>query len=65
MDLFTVKSFRDSPGNAYRFPSGQRAMDRFAEMLAPDCCSLLVLADIFGVEGEPLAAVSVRAARSR
>ncbi len=51
IDLFTVKSFRGSPGNACRFPSGQRGMDRFAEVLGPDCCSLLVLADIVGVDG--------------
>ena len=51
MDLFMVKSFRGSPGNAYRFPSDQRARDRFAEVLAPDCCSLLVPADISGLKG--------------
>ena len=48
MDLFMAKPFRGSPGNAYRFPSDQRAMDRFAELLAADCCRLLVLAEIFG-----------------
>jgi hypothetical protein len=46
MDLFMVKSFRGLAGNAYRFPSDRRAMDRFAEVLAPDCCALLVLAGI-------------------
>ncbi|GEP53901.1 hypothetical protein RSO01_10670 [Reyranella soli] len=46
MDLFMVKSFRALLGNADRFPSDPRAMDRFTEVLAPDCCRLLVLADI-------------------
>jgi hypothetical protein len=37
MDLFMVKSFLGSPGSTYRFPYYQGAMDRFAEVLAPDC----------------------------
>jgi hypothetical protein len=37
MDLFMVKSFLGSPGNTYRFPYCQGGMDRFAEVLAPDC----------------------------
>lgn len=45
MDLFMVKSFLGSPGNTYRFPYYQGPMDRFAEVLAPDCRALLVLAE--------------------
>jgi hypothetical protein len=51
IDLFMVKSFLGSPGNTYRFPYYQGAMDRFAEVLAPDCRPLLVLVDMFGVNG--------------
>jgi hypothetical protein len=54
MDLFMVKSFRGSPGNTYRFPCYRGAMDRFAEVLAPDCRPLLVLVEMFGVmAGKP------------
>jgi hypothetical protein len=51
IDLFMVKSFLGSPGNTYRFPYYQGAMDRFAEVLAPDCRPLFVLVDMFGVNG--------------
>jgi|SRR5258708_4209642 hypothetical protein len=47
IDLFMVKSFLGSPGNS--FPYCQGPMDRFAEVLAPDCRALLDLVDMFGV----------------
>ena len=50
IDLFMVKSFLGSPGNT--FPYYQGRMDRFAEVLAPDCRRLLDLVDMFGVNGQ-------------
>jgi hypothetical protein len=46
MDLFIGRSLCGSPANAYRFRAAEEAMDRSAQVLAPNCRTLLVLVAI-------------------